>query len=83
MVEPAFRPVDRGAVKPFCEIEDRGDCIFGDRQRIRRASRKSEFEHTQSIWNVAGSRAMTWMIGFKRKENSNLRRGPRMLANIS
>jgi len=30
-------------------------------------------EHMKSILNVAGSRAMTWMIGFKLNENSNLR----------
>jgi hypothetical protein len=30
---------------------------------------------------VAGSRAMTWMIGFRLNENSNLRCGMRMLAN--
>jgi hypothetical protein len=27
----------------------------------------------KSILKVAGSRAMTWMIGFKLNENSNLR----------
>jgi hypothetical protein len=31
--------------------------------------------------NVAGNRAMTWMIGFRLNENSNLRCGLSMLAN--
>ena len=32
----------------------------------------------KSILNVAGNRAMTWMIGFRLNENSNLRCGMRM-----
>ena len=46
-------------------------------ERIRRALRKSEFEHTKSLLNVAGSQAMTWMIGFKRSANSILARANR------
>jgi hypothetical protein len=35
----------------------------------------------KSTLSEAGKQAMTWMIGFKRNENSNLRRELRMLAN--